>query len=549
MTMTGLSRSPGAVVEKGQDGVTRTILGSWAVVAALAWLATGALAQSRPGEARGLPEAPTLSPAPSGPSLGPTPGALEPSDFSGQGTTIIGGRARGGAGRIPRKLGRPRPTPATTSRGSGSLGLPSALPDATPNSPGDPNETSPGAIADDEGAPDGLGLDEAIDRMIAANLDLLALKYEIPQADADVLTAGLRANPLIYTDAQLIPYGPYKSSRPVGPTEYDISITHPLDLSHKRKARVQSARLAKSTIEAQFQDAARRQVGSLGKVFVDLQAARLDLLTVQAAVSKQEKALAKARDRGGRDLSGLEDQLDKARDSLDDARGSLDDARESIGLLLNLPPEDASRLQPRGGLRDLAPPPPPLDELTRLALAARPDLIAARRGIGRAESEVKLARANRFDDVFLFYDPYSYQDNRISQQPSGRSWALGITVPLPIYNRNQGNIARAGGNLTQAQVELAALERRLISEIRLADREYRSSRQSYERAARTVRAESRPERLKLEADFEAGMIEVADYLGRLDEANDDAKAYRDALVRHRRAMLDLNTAVGCRLLP
>ena len=120
--------------------------------------------------------------------------------------------------------------------------------------PDDPDDRPPGAIADDEGAPDGLCLDEAIDRMLAANLDLLALRFEIPQADADVLTAGLRANPLIYTDAQLIPYGPYKSSRPVGPTEYDISITHPIDVSHKRKSRVQVARLAKSTIEAQFTD-------------------------------------------------------------------------------------------------------------------------------------------------------------------------------------------------------------------------------------------------------------------------------------------------------
>ena len=541
---------------KGRDGVIRTIRGLSKVAVALGaslGLAGDALAQRSPGAKRGLPEPPSLAPAAASVGLGPSPGALEASEFSPQGTLIIGGKARGGQGRIPRKLARTSQVPpGTAPRASGVLSLPSALPDPTPpDFPDDPDSRAAGAIVDDEGVPGGLGLEEALDRMMASNLDLLALRHEIPQADADILTAGLRANPLIYGDTQFIPYGKYSSSRPLGPTEYDISITHPLDLSNKRRSRVLVARAAKSTVEAQYQDAARRQVGNLYRAFVDLQAARLDFLTAEAAVKTEGRALARARQRAGEgaDISKLEGQLDKARDSLDDARDSLDDARESIGLLMNLPPEEASRVQPRGGLRDLAPPPPPLEELTRIALATRPDVVAARRGIGRAESEVKLAKANRFDDVFLFYDPYTYQDNRSSQQPSGRSWSIGLTVPLPIYNRNQGNIARAGGNLAQSQVELAALERRVVSEIRLVDREYRTSRQGFEKAERTTRPKALKDRAKAAADFAAGTIGPADYLDRLDEANDAAKAYRDALVRHRRAMLDLNTTLGFRLMP
>ncbi len=527
----------------------RTIRESLMIGLALV-LGPGAHAQTSPGTRRGLADPPPLAAPPTSPSIGSSPGALTPSEFSPDGTVIIGGKARGGTGRIPRKLSKTNTVAqGINPRGPTGLGLPPALPDADPAD--GPESTAPGAIVDDEGAPDGLCLDEAIDRMIASNLDLLALRYEIPQADADILTAGLRANPLIYSDAQLIPYGKYSSARPVGPTEYDISITHPLDLTHKRKSRVMVARAAKSTIEAQFQDAARRQIGNLYRAFVDLQAARVDVLTGEAAVRNQERTLDQARRRAvdKKDLGRLEDQLEKGGDSLNEARDSLDDARESIGLLLNLPPEDASRLQPHGGLRVLAPPPPPLEDLTRLAMTTRPDLIAARRGIGRAESEVKLARANRFDDVFLFYDPYSYQDNRISNQPSGRSWAVGLTVPLPIYNRNQGNIARASSNLTQTQIELAALERRIVSEIRLADREYRSSRQALERAERTTRPKARQDRARATHEFASGSISLGEYLDRLDDDNDAAKTYRDALVRHRRAMLDLNTALGIRLLP
>jgi hypothetical protein len=59
-------------------------------------------------------------------------------------------------------------------------------------------------------------------------------------------------------------------------------------------------------------------------------------------------------------------------------------------------------------------------------------------------------------------------DNHTARLPSGRSWDLGLAIPLPIYNRNQGNIARALGNLSQTQCELAALERRVVSEVRQA---------------------------------------------------------------------------------
>ena len=102
-------------------------------------------------------------------------------------------------------------------------------------------------------------------------------------------------------------------------------------------------------------------------------------------------------------------------------------------------------------------------------LEHRPDVVAARRGIGRAQNELGLQRANRLDDVFFFYDPLTYQDNSPSKLKIARSWVIAMTVPLPIYNRNQGNIAKAHSNLHQTQVELAALERRVVSEVRIAD--------------------------------------------------------------------------------
>jgi cobalt-zinc-cadmium efflux system outer membrane protein len=467
-------------------------------------------------------------------------------------TNLIGGRRR--AGRIPRPSKPGQVLAAAAMAQAPAMRLPPALP-VPGSSPREPSGVTT-SIGEDEGPSDGLTLDAAIHQMLTANLDVQALKYEIPQADADILTAGLRTNPLIYVDEQFIPYGAFTNARPGGPTQYDVNITYPIDLTHKRQARVRVARSAKSVLEAQFQDVIRRQIGNLYRAFVDLQSARINLLAAQASVREQERVVDAARRRAGSDEQGeeqaierLEIVLDKARADLSEAGGALGDAQEAMALLLNSPPEQAAAIQPRGGLRDLVAAPPPLEELMLVAMACRPDLIAARRGIGRAEAEIDLQRANRLDDVFLFYDPLTYQDNSPVKLKSARSWVVAMTFPLPIYNRNQGNIARSRSNLQQTRTELAALERRVLSEVRLADREYHRSREALERIETTILPRARRAFARNSRDYAAGKISEDEYLSHLDDEAEAERGLREALIRHRRSMLDLNTTVGLRLLP
>src|SRR5205085_9540916 len=108
--------------------------------------------------------------------------------------------------------------------------------------------------------PGNLTLDAAIDLLIRQNLNLLAYRHEITMAQADVLTASLRANPIFYADTQLQPYGRYDPKSPGGPTQYDVNITYPLDVSRKRQARTVSAEKAKKVTEAQLQDTVRLQI-------------------------------------------------------------------------------------------------------------------------------------------------------------------------------------------------------------------------------------------------------------------------------------------------
>ena len=69
-------------------------------------------------------------------------------------------------------------------------------------------------------------------------------------------------------------------------------------------------------------------------------------------------------------------------------------------MLLAIPAAQADRIEPHGTLHDLAHPPPPTEELVRLALCNRPDLAAYRLGVWSATANVELQRRERFPDVF-----------------------------------------------------------------------------------------------------------------------------------------------------
>ena len=95
--------------------------------------------------------------------------------------------------------------------------------------------------AEDEGPPNGLTLEQAIAMLVQQNPDL-ALKFqEIPKADADILTASLWSNPLIFAAAGGVPYGQYSPRRP-GSTNYNITLVQPFDLNGKIRARTKLAR-------------------------------------------------------------------------------------------------------------------------------------------------------------------------------------------------------------------------------------------------------------------------------------------------------------------
>jgi outer membrane protein, heavy metal efflux system len=533
---------------------------AWRQGLALAWFAcvlcvtTRCIAQAPTIEEQGLVGGQTTITQPGSMQslLGPMPGSGNVIQGVQPGRDeLILGRLGVSAPRVPTSVTTPGvyQGPAPPAR---AIGAPPALPAPQPRFYGS-LELPTGEV--EVGPPDGLTLDRAIDLLVHENLDLRAKFFEIPQARADVLTASLRANPIFYSDAQLVPYGTNSVQRPTGPTQYDINISHPFDLSHKRQARMAYAARALQVMEAQYQDEVRRSLQGLYIAYVDALAARQTVYYAQTSIKWNGEFLAKQKrlkeeDKAtSADVDQAQTELGIAQAGLLDAEESLRRAKRTLGELLNLPPPEAERLDLLGTIEDLADPPPPTEELLREALEVRPDVVAFRMGITAAEANLRLQRANRFSDVYLLYQPFTYQNNMPYGKLSGSLWAVGITVPMPVWNRNQGNIERARLNITQSQVQSSWMERRVVTEVENAANEYLVTRQLCQRIREQILPPLKRARDATFHLFEEGEGTVFDYLQVQRRYIDNVKAYHDALVRHRRSMLALNTAVGARILP
>jgi cobalt-zinc-cadmium efflux system outer membrane protein len=492
--------------------------------------------------------------APGGPTslLGATPGAganlgMQP----GRDEMLLGGRAGPSVPRVPTSITMPGGT-YQGPRASLGVAAPQPLPVPQPTFYGT-LEVAEGP--EDQGPPDGLTLDQAIEIYVHQNLGLRALALELPQARADVLTASLRANPIFYADSQLVPYGSFNRQKPGGPTQYDVNVSHPIDYSRKRVARTNYAEVSLRVMEHQYQDAVRRGIGDLYLAYVDILAARRTVHYVQVNARGTEEFLSKTEALFRQDKATSAD-VDQARSehavaavSLADAEEALRQRKRVLAALLNLPPADADRFDLRGSLEDLGPPPPADEDLFRMALQCRPDVSSFRLGVEAAQAAYQLARANRFQDAYLLYQPFTYQNNAPFGTQSATSWALGITVPLPVYNRNQGNIERARINILQSQVQLSDRERQVIAEVQQAIHEYRISGRIVSDIRDRVLPVSKRAIASRSELFREGEADVFAYLNQRRSYNDRAKAYLDSSMRHRKAMLALNTVVGQRILP
>lgn len=400
------------------------------------------------------------------------------------------------------------------------------------------------------GPPTGMTLDEAVARLVELHPSLQAKKLEIPIADADALTAGLRDNPLFFASASEIPYGTYRDDKP-GSIDYSISLVWPVDVTRKRQARSALARFTRKVAAAEYDEEVRQHTNHLYGLWVDVLEAQHRLRSAALGVEDLQATLdwLRAGGIGDEEVRPLVIELEMARLLVKVEQGNLQRARESLAELLLLPPREACCFAVQGSLQVEAPRLPPLDELVALALRERPDLASARLQVERAVAEVELAESEWLATPFILLTPFTYLQTPAQGEADTVAWSAGLFLPLPLFNRNQGNIRHAKLDVQQAYLQASALERQVRLEVRRAVEALQQSGEDLRQLDAQILPLVREELALANRRFADRQISMEAHLRAHRDFSSVVRLQGALLGRHRHDMLLLDTALGVRLLP
>jgi cobalt-zinc-cadmium efflux system outer membrane protein len=181
------------------------------------------------------------------------------------------------------------------------------------------------------------------------------------------------------------------------------------------------------------------------------------------------------------------------------------------------------------------------EDMQALALRERPDLRAAEQGVTAAQSQVLLAQANGKQDVSTTYD-YSHVSGA-----SSASFFLGI--PLPIFDRNQGEIARTKFAFTQAQQTQQSVSDTVMTDVANAYEAVKSNDEVVQLYTSGYLKQAQDSRDIAEYAYKKGAASLLDFLDAERSYRATELAYRQALASYLTALEQLKEAVGTRNLP
>ena len=305
-------------------------------------------------------------------------------------------------------------------------------------------------------------------RFEAANPTLSADKLNIDESKAQEITAYLRPNPTFTFTADGTQIAPYLGVwKPFAGTLVSPSVAYLHERRHKRELRLESAQKATLIAESSHADLERTLLFNLRSAFVSTLQAKEVLQMAKDNLAYWDHVLEISRDRftagdlAHIDLDRLELERVQYETDVQTAEVNLRTAKIQLLTLLN----DRTAIEQFDvtGPYDFNDQLAPRDEFRKIALDTRPDLKSAIESVEKAQTDHQLAVASGSTDptfgVWWTYNP-SF-NNPFAHQTIGVS----VSVPLHIFDRNQGEKLRTQLDITRNERLREATEAAVLSDI------------------------------------------------------------------------------------
>ena len=393
-----------------------------------------------------------------------------------------------------------------------------------------------------------LSLDRAVELALQHNHSLLAARATIEESRAEEITANLRPNPLLSWDAQFLPFfnpGDFSSQYIENNAQFDIGVSYLIERGKKRQHRVEAARDQTATTTASVLDNERTITANVAQQFVgvllanaNLELARMDLESFQNTVEITQ-ARYQAGDIGEGDLLKIKLQLLQFQMDLNAAQLAKVQALANLRALVGF--ESIPESYEVDGELAYQPVRVNLDDLKLLALRDRPDYRAAQLGVTASHSQLTLAQAVGKRDLTAAVD-YTHVGGV-------NAASFFFNIELPIFTRNQGEIARARFGVNQAQESQSAASETVLTDVTNAYENLHTNDEVVSLYNSGYLQQAQDSRDISEYAYQRGAASLLDYLDSERSYRATQLAYRQALASYMLALEQLRQAVGTRSLP
>jgi len=389
--------------------------------------------------------------------------------------------------------------------------------------------------------PSKLSLSDAIALARARNPSLIAARASADAVQADRITAGKRPNPAVTAGSEGYPL--FESSRPGfwNGQELTVRIDQELETAGRRKLRTQAAATRAEAAQLDVQNAAREIELQVRRTYLAAVLAQADLDVARNALSEIDKVIALNRARfehgeiSGAELRRLQVERLRFVDDVFGAELALKNARSGVLALLNAPALD-QQVELTEPLAEPVRTPAANQTLLAQALATRPDVQSARRAQAAADTETRLQRALRTPNITA--------GGGYRRQEGVNAVVFSVTVPVPLFNQNQGGIARAEAERRAAAARVTAAEAAVRLDVQQAVNAVETNRARVDYIEREYLNTARETRNIVLESYRVGAADLIDFLDAQRAFRDTLRTYNRALYDARVSQFELAAAVG-----
>ena len=391
---------------------------------------------------------------------------------------------------------------------------------------------------------------DMVRRAVTSNRSLAAARLNVERAQARLAQAQLYPNPSLDLEHTT---GKFTSA----PDEHESSVglSFPVELGGKRRSRIDIARAELDVARAEFAERQRQLTNDVLTAYVEALASlreldttgRLNELDVETGGYLETRV--KEGDAPPLELRLLRVEIERLRARRELLKGRLDAAIIRLKALAGVAPEEQVRLRAGFTSGELFGQTASVEDAVSRALANRPDIAAARANERATEAALRLARAQAVPDVTPFAR-FSSTASAFDETPVGKltdqskSIGFGVSITLPIFNRNQGARPEAMAAVTQAQQERTYIETTVRAEVESAFRRLKSTDAAMATFESGVIAGSTDNLKTLRAAYQLGEYRITDLIAEQRRVVDAEREYTDLLAERYHAAIDLQLATG-----